>query len=213
MYCSNCGNELSDHANFCSNCGNATISGNTSKKATEDSKESNQDKYSKYWYNKGVEFSESHEYERSLNAYNQALAIDDKDPDSWNNKSYVLIKLGRYEEAIIAGMIGVNFAPNDPLIWNTLRDAYLANNNPEKAAECNNKISNLPTRPPEKIPPSDYGKNIRICVGLTVLIIIIVVIYTNWASIAKSSSRFLYYMVFLILLTGILYEGWKAVKH
>jgi len=217
MYCSNCGNEISDNANFCSNCGNPKtppVSENTSKKVTEDSKESNQNEYSKYWYNKGVEFSESHEYERALYAYNQALAIDGMDPDIWNNKCYVLTKLGRYEEAINAGNSGVNFGPNDPVIWNTLRDAYLANNNPEKAAECNNKISNLRTvSPPKTSTSNNYGKGIGICCGLTVLIIIIAVIYNNWSSIAKSTSNFLYGMVFLILLGGILYEGWKAVKH
>jgi tetratricopeptide (TPR) repeat protein len=214
MYCPNCGNELSDHANFCSNCGNANISGNTSKKATEDSKESNQDKYSKYWFNKGVEFSESKEYERALYAYNQALTIDYNDPDTWNNKSFVLIKLGKYEEAINAGKIGVNLAPHDPVIWDTLRNAYLANNNPEKAAECKNKISNLPTRLPEKKSPSGtYGKGIGICFGLIVLMMVIAIIYNNWAGIAKSASSLLYGMIFLILLGGILSEGWKAVKH
>ena len=53
-------------------------------------------------------------YERILQEYNQALALSDKDPDLWNKKCLVLNKLGRQEEAIGAGKIGVQLAPNDP---------------------------------------------------------------------------------------------------
>jgi tetratricopeptide (TPR) repeat protein len=197
------------------------VSENTSKKVTEDSEESNHNKNSyKYWYNKGVEFSESNDYKKALIAYNQALVFGDKDPDIWNNKCYVLFKLGWYEEAINAGKIGVNLAPNDPVIWENLRNAYLANNNPEKAAECNNKISNSQTRSAEKKSASDnYRKPIdlifilKICGGLFVVLLLFIIVNNSWQSIAKNTSSFLHMIVFLILLTGILYEGWKAVTQ
>ena len=215
MYCPNCGNKHSDHANFCSSCGNPNISGNTSKKRVpEDLKESNQNKYSKYWYNKGVEFSESNEYQKALDAYNQALENDDKDPDTWNNKSYVLTKLGRYEEAINAGNIGVNLAPNDHVIWETLRDAYLANNNPEKAAECVKKISSLPTElSGNNISSINYSKGFGILSVLIILVLLIVFIWGRWTSVTQNASSLLHDMIFLILLGGILFEGWKAVKQ
>lgn len=179
------------------------------KKVGEELNHNNQ--YSKYWYNKGVELSESREYKKALDAYNQALDIDDKDPDIWNNMCYVLIKLGWYEQAINSGTVGVNLAPNDPVIWDTLRNAYLANNNPEKAAECSNKINNIKHRSAEKkSSSSDYGKSIGIGCGLFVFFLIVIAAISNWSSVAKSSSGVLYWIVFIILLIGILYEVWKA---
>ena len=177
-------------------------------------------KYFKYWYNKGVEFSESNKYENALQAYNQALVFGDKDPDIWNNKCYVLFKLGWYEEAINAGKIGVNLAPNDHVIWENLRNAYLANNNPEKAAECNNKISNSQTGSAEKKSTSDnYRKPIdlifvlKICSGLFVALLLFITINNYWQTIAKNTSSFLHGIVFIILLIGILYEGWIAITQ
>jgi tetratricopeptide (TPR) repeat protein len=94
-------------------------------------------------YNKGVEFTESKEYEKALNAYDQALLLNDKNPDIWNNKSVVLTKLGRCNEAIIAGNKAVQLKPNDPELWDTLYDAYITCNNQEKADECRKNIIRL----------------------------------------------------------------------
>jgi tetratricopeptide (TPR) repeat protein len=84
---------------------------------------------SKLWFKKGLELSALNEYEKSLNAYNKALTFNDKDPDTWNNKSYVLIRLKKYDEAIKAGRIAVDLAPNDPEIQDTLNEAYKASKN------------------------------------------------------------------------------------
>lgn len=100
-------------------------------------------KDSKFWYNKGVKFSESKEYEKALLAYDQALTFNDKDPDIWNNKCYVLTKLGNCDEAIKAGKTAVELAPNDPVLWETLRDAYIGCNNQEKADECQKNVLRL----------------------------------------------------------------------
>ena len=97
----------------------------------------------KHWYNQGVKFTESKEYEKALNAYDQALINNDKNPDIWNNKCFVLIKLGRCNEAITAGNIAVQLKPNDPELWDTLRDAYIACNNQEKADECQKNVLRL----------------------------------------------------------------------
>ncbi|MDP3396403.1 MAG: tetratricopeptide repeat protein [Methanoregula sp.] len=83
------------------------------------------------------------EYERALYRYNQALAINDTDPNIWDKKCFVLIQLGRFEEAIDAGKIGVQLAPNDPELWDTLHDAYISSNNLEKADECWKNVLNL----------------------------------------------------------------------
>lgn len=166
---------------------------------------------SEYWYNKGVEFSESHQYENALQAYNKALSIDNRDPDIWNNICYVLIKLGRYEDAIHSGVAGANLAPNDPEIWETLRNAYLANHNPEKAAECENKISGLRAGSAGK-PLTVSDKTIGICCGLLIFFFFAIAIISNWRSLGNNLSNLIYWIIFLIILAGILYEGWKAVK-
>jgi len=162
----------------------------------------------KNWYNKGVDFSQLNEYENALQAYNQAIGFNDKDPDVWNNKCYVLIKLGRYDEAINAGKIGVSLAPNDPGIWDILRDAYLANRNPEKAAECYNKISTLQSRSAVENTEAE-----DICYGLISLVIIVIALINISGTIGKSTSGLIYGVIFLILLIGILYEGWKAITQ
>jgi len=95
------------------------------------------------WYNKGVNFSDSKEYEKALMAYDQALTFNNKDPDVWNNKCSILTKLGRYDEAIKAGNIAVELEPYDPVLWDTLHAAYIGGNNQEKAEECSKKISDI----------------------------------------------------------------------
>jgi len=89
----------------------------------------------KIWYNKGLKFSSLNEYEKALDAYNTALTFNDKNADVWNNKSYVLIKLGKYDDAIKACKIAVELAPNDPEIQDTLKEAYNAKNN-QKCDHC-----------------------------------------------------------------------------
>lgn len=100
-------------------------------------------KDSKFWYNKGVNFSDSKEYEKALMAYDQALIYNDKDSDIWNNKCYVLTKLGKYDEAIKSGKIAVELAPNDSDLWETLRDAFIGYNDRENADECQKNVIRL----------------------------------------------------------------------
>jgi hypothetical protein len=52
-----------------------------------------------------------------------------------------------------------------------------------------------------------------ICCGLLILFSIGSAISSNWASIAKNAPGILWGIAFLILLVGILYEGWKAVMN
>jgi tetratricopeptide (TPR) repeat protein len=79
-----------------------------------------------YYYNQGVHFMNAKKYENALAAYNQALTFNDKDADIWNNKSFVLIHLGRYDEAIEVGKVAVQLAPNDAEIRDTLQTALAA---------------------------------------------------------------------------------------
>ena len=54
-----------------------------------------------------------------------------------------MTKLGKCDEAINAGNIAVELAPNDPVLWETLRDAYIGCNDQEKADECQKNILRL----------------------------------------------------------------------
>jgi len=83
------------------------------------------------------------EHERILRDCNQALAQNDKNPDLWNTKCLVLIQLGNYKEAIEAGKIAVQLAPNDPEFWDSLRTAYNFEGNQQKANECQKNVSDL----------------------------------------------------------------------
>lgn len=141
-FCTDCGTKISETVKFCPECGAKTDFSNTNSDKTETSVKNNKESV-KFWYNQGIDFSDSKEYEKALDAYNHALAINDKDPDIWCNKCSVLIKLKRYEDAIKAGNIGVELAPNDLQIWDNLRDAYIGNKNNEMANECLIKIYDL----------------------------------------------------------------------
>ena len=55
-------------------------------------------------------------------------------------------------------------------------------------------------------------KWIVICCGLLILLAIIGAFIGSWESIAKNLPGILWGIIFSILLVGILYEGWKAVK-
>lgn len=83
------------------------------------------------------------EHERILRDCNQALALNDKNPDLWNTKCLVLIQLGSHKEAIEAGKIAVQLAPNDPEFWDTLRSAYSIDGNQQKVDECQKNASEL----------------------------------------------------------------------
>jgi tetratricopeptide (TPR) repeat protein len=140
-FCPNCGQNISEKVNYCTECGADINFFNTNSKNGTSNNELIGS--AEYWYNQGVNLTESEKYENALIAYNQGLRFDDKNPNIWNNKCYVLQELGKYEEAIKAGNRGVELAPNDPEIWDTLRDAYIVSNNLENAAECSKKILTL----------------------------------------------------------------------
>lgn len=75
------------------------------------------------YYNKGIDFSASGDFEKALDAYNHAIDLDAKNANAWNNKSYVLTQLGRYDEAIVAGERAVQLSPGDIDIHHTLEEA------------------------------------------------------------------------------------------
>jgi len=78
------------------------------------------------YYNEGIKSSANGDYETALKLYDHSIAMNEKDADVWNNKSYVLTKLGRYDEAIVAGERAVQLSPSDIDIHHTLEEAIAA---------------------------------------------------------------------------------------
>ncbi len=80
------------------------------------------------YYNQGIDFSESGDYNKALDAYNNAIKHDPKNASALNNKSYVLTQLGRYDEAIDAAEKALEISPYDKDIHATLKDAQKKKN-------------------------------------------------------------------------------------
>jgi tetratricopeptide (TPR) repeat protein len=157
-FCPNCGTEVSDNVKFCPNCG--TNIDSFSVKKNEDSILKENKESAKFWYNEGVDFTESKEYDKALMAYDRALTFDSKDPDIWNNKCFVLTKLGRCDEAVLAGNKAVQISPQDPQAWDNLCDAYTECKNKVKADECRRNASKLQKQSESSI-PSSAGRSLK----------------------------------------------------
>ncbi len=52
-------------------------------------------------------------YNNALNFFEQAILLDQKDPDLWNLKGITLRSLGRYDEAISCFNKSLNIDPRD----------------------------------------------------------------------------------------------------
>jgi tetratricopeptide (TPR) repeat protein len=77
------------------------------------------------YYNKGVLVLGSHEYQRAIDLFDKALASDTtmiRQSDAllytYQGKSYALIKLEKYDDAIKTTDEGLVIYPNDSILWN-----------------------------------------------------------------------------------------------
>ena len=52
-------------------------------------------------------------YDNALNFFEQAISLDQKDPDLWNLKGITLRSLGRYDEAISCFNKSLSIDPRD----------------------------------------------------------------------------------------------------
>lgn len=77
------------------------------------------------FYNTGIKLLNSNEYERAIALFDKALASDttmirisDALLYTYQGKSYALIKLNRYEEAVQTLDEGLKIYPADSMLWN-----------------------------------------------------------------------------------------------
>lgn len=78
------------------------------------------------YFNKGVEASANGDYVAALKLYEKSISLNEKNADAWNNKSYVLTQLGRYDEAIDAAEKALEISPGDIDTHHTLEEAIAA---------------------------------------------------------------------------------------
>jgi len=62
---------------------------------------------------KGQSFLEDGEFNDALGFFEQALLLNQDDPDLWNNKGIALRSLGRYEEAMECFNKSLKIDPRD----------------------------------------------------------------------------------------------------
>lgn len=62
---------------------------------------------------RGKKFLEMGKYDESLGAFEQALLLNQENPDLWNYKGVVLRSLGRYEEAMECFNHSLEIDPRD----------------------------------------------------------------------------------------------------
>jgi len=62
---------------------------------------------------KGHSLLEESKFEEALAFFEQALLLDQNDPNLWNNKGVVLRSMGRYEEAMVCFNKSLEIDPRD----------------------------------------------------------------------------------------------------
>jgi tetratricopeptide (TPR) repeat protein len=77
------------------------------------------------FYNAGIKLLNSNEYERAISSFDQALASDTtmiRQSDAllytYQGKSYALIQLNKYEDAVMTLDEGLKIYPKDFMLWN-----------------------------------------------------------------------------------------------
>ncbi len=79
------------------------------------------------------------ELESAVEKYRRCLAVDPTFFDGWHALGMSLMKLGRFPEAIEAGLKSVELCPNDQIAWTSLSLFYNRNNQIAEAEAANTK--------------------------------------------------------------------------
>src|SRR6185312_4955480 len=83
------------------------------------------------------------ELESAVEKYRQCVELDPGFFDGWHALGMALMKLGRYPEAIDAGLKTVALRPNDQLAWSSLSLFYVRNEQIKEAEAAGAKAKIL----------------------------------------------------------------------
>lgn len=95
----------------------------------------NDDRQAEWYCNLGIVLTEAEEYERGVEAHNQAIALDADDARAYWNKAHTLWLMGRYEEAEAASRLSVEKDPQDADGWLNLGTALVKLGQKQEAIE------------------------------------------------------------------------------
>ncbi len=96
-----------------------------------------------------IVFDEGHthlalgELEEAAACYRECVTLDPAFFDGWHALGMALMKVGRYPEAIEAGLQSVKLAPNDQLAWSSLSLFYVRNGQIAEAEAAGSKAKIL----------------------------------------------------------------------
>src|ERR1043166_8222610 len=83
------------------------------------------------------------ELESAVTKYRQCVEQDSSFFDGWHALGMALMKLGRFPEAIEAGIKATNLRPNDQIAWTSLSLFYNRNGNIKEAEAAGTKAKIL----------------------------------------------------------------------
>jgi tetratricopeptide (TPR) repeat protein len=83
------------------------------------------------------------ELESAVEKYRRCVALDPQFFDGWHALGMALMKLGRFHEAIEAGLKTVELRPNDQLAWSSLSLFYVRNQQIAEAEAAGTKAKIL----------------------------------------------------------------------
>jgi len=83
------------------------------------------------------------ELEAAVEKYRQCVTIDPEFFDGWHALGMALMKLGRFDEAIVAGKKATELQPNDQIAWTSLSLFYNRAGNIKEAEAAGTKAKIL----------------------------------------------------------------------
>ncbi|MCX9085671.1 MAG: tetratricopeptide repeat protein [Candidatus Methanoperedens sp.] len=92
------------------------------------------------WFNEGNVFAESEDYNKAIEAYNKAIAINPNYKYAWINKGNAFDKLGLHSKAIEAYNKAIVIDPNDKDAWYNKGIALMYLGEDDKAIEAFDKV-------------------------------------------------------------------------
>ena len=91
------------------------------------------------WVEKGLAYYKQGEYDKTIEAFNKAIAIDPDDERAWFGKGQAFAKLGEYNKAIEAFNKAIAFDPNNGYAWFGKGQVFVKLGECIKAIEAFNK--------------------------------------------------------------------------